>query len=271
MIPFRCDCGTTVQAPDHFAGRMGKCPKCGALSKIPLPGAADGLHEAGPPEISGQDSPMAAADPVLRTRPTWVCANCEQAAGRLEKPREWNGNIVCPTCYAKLQAASATPVPRVPPTAPSPPWPTSLGTPLRSESFAGFWKRAAAAIIDTIVLYIGGIICGFMTGIVLGASGADIDTIEVAAVLAGISCGWLYSALMESSRQQATLGKMVLRIKVTDLQGQRVSFGRATGRHFAKLLSGLILGVGFLMAGFTKRKQALHDSVADCLVVCKGC
>jgi Tfp pilus assembly major pilin PilA len=75
---------------------------------------------------------------------------------------------------------------------------------------------------------------------------------------------------MESSVQQATLGKMALGIRVTDGQGRRVSFGRATGRHFAKLLSGLILLIGYLMAGFTVRKQALHDMIAGCLVVNRG-
>jgi predicted RNA-binding Zn-ribbon protein involved in translation (DUF1610 family) len=106
MITFECTCGAVVRAADHLAGKVGKCPKCGALSKIPLPGAADSFQEAGPPETGGQNSPISAADPVPRTRSTWVCANCEQAAGRLEKPREWNGNIVCPTCYAKLQAVA---------------------------------------------------------------------------------------------------------------------------------------------------------------------
>ena len=72
---------------------------------------------------------------------------------------------------------------------------------------------------------------------------------------------------MESSAKQATVGKMALGIIVTDLDGRRIGFGRATGRYFAKILSALTLGIGFLMAGFTERKQALHDMVASCLVV----
>ena len=78
---------------------------------------------------------------------------------------------------------------------------------------------------------------------------------------------WLYFALMESSSKQATLGKMALGIRVTDVNGNRIGFGRATGRHFAKILSGLILGIGFLMAAFTEKKQALHDMIAGTLVV----
>jgi uncharacterized RDD family membrane protein YckC len=80
---------------------------------------------------------------------------------------------------------------------------------------------------------------------------------------------WLYFALMESSNRMATLGKMAIGIKVTDLNGNRVSFGRATGRYFARILSGMILMIGYIMAGFTQKKQALHDMMASCLVVLK--
>jgi uncharacterized RDD family membrane protein YckC len=74
---------------------------------------------------------------------------------------------------------------------------------------------------------------------------------------------------MESSYLQATLGKMAIGIVVTDLEGKRISFARATGRHFAKIISGFILFIGYIMAGFTQKKQALHDLIADCLVVKK--
>jgi len=79
--------------------------------------------------------------------------------------------------------------------------------------------------------------------------------------------GWLYFSLQESSAQQATLGKRAVGIKVTDLEGSRISFGRATARYFSKFLSGLICAVGYVMAGFTQRKQALHDMIASTLVV----
>jgi uncharacterized RDD family membrane protein YckC len=62
---------------------------------------------------------------------------------------------------------------------------------------------------------------------------------------------------------------MAIGIKVTDLNGNRISFGRATGRYFAKILSGMILMIGYIMAGFTEKKQALHDMIASCLVVMK--
>ena len=78
---------------------------------------------------------------------------------------------------------------------------------------------------------------------------------------------WLYFALMESSSWQATLGKKALNLQVTDLEGRRISFGRATGRFFGKIISGAILYIGYIMAGFTERKQALHDMLAGCLVL----
>jgi len=77
---------------------------------------------------------------------------------------------------------------------------------------------------------------------------------------------WLYEALMLSSPYQATLGKMIFGMQVTDLNGNRISFGRATARHFAKWLSGLILCIGYIMVGITERKQGLHDLLAGTLV-----
>jgi len=80
---------------------------------------------------------------------------------------------------------------------------------------------------------------------------------------------WLYFSLMESSAWQATLGKKALGLTVTDLEGRRISFGRATGRYFAKIISSLILFIGYIMAGFTEKKQALHDLIAGTLVLRK--
>ena len=81
---------------------------------------------------------------------------------------------------------------------------------------------------------------------------------------------WLYFSLMESSSWQATLGKKALGLYVTDLEGNRITFARATGRYFAKLISSLTLLIGYIMAGFTEKKQALHDMIAGCLVMRKS-
>ena len=72
---------------------------------------------------------------------------------------------------------------------------------------------------------------------------------------------------MESSSKQGTVGKMILNLRVVDMLGNRISFGRATGRFFGKILSGLILNIGYIMAAFTEKKQALHDMLAGCLVI----
>ena len=76
-----------------------------------------------------------------------------------------------------------------------------------------------------------------------------------------------YYALMESSKHQATLGKMALGLKVVDIYGRPISVGRAYGREFAKILSALICLIGYIMAGFSAKKQALHDLIAGTLIV----
>jgi len=77
---------------------------------------------------------------------------------------------------------------------------------------------------------------------------------------------WLYEALLTSSSWQGTVGKRLLSLKVTDLGGNRISFARATGRFFAKILSRMIWHIGFIMVAFTQRKQGLHDFLAGTLV-----
>jgi uncharacterized RDD family membrane protein YckC len=87
-------------------------------------------------------------------------------------------------------------------------------------------------------------------------------------VLASVLGSWLYYAYFESSDWQASVGKKVMNLIVTDLNGNRISFGRASGRYFAKIISGLIpLGIGYILAGVTEKKQALHDMIASCLVL----
>lgn len=142
---------------------------------------------------------------------------------------------------------------------------------------AGFWRRFAALLIDSMVLSIGGMltggIVGGIIGFILGISGTDLATIQIicgaVGYLIGIVINWLYYTLMESSSKQATLGKMALGIVVSDLSGEKISFGKANGRYWGKLISLITLWVGFIMAGFTEKKQALHDMVAGTLVVKK--
>ena len=143
--------------------------------------------------------------------------------------------------------------------------------------YAGFWRRFVAVLVDSIILAIGGAIIGGIVGAiiggVLGASGTDLGTIKAVAGVVGyiisIVLNWLYFTLLESSSKQATLGKMAIGIIVTDLIGNRISFGKANARYWGKIVSAIILLIGFIMAGFTQKKQALHDIMAGTLVVKK--
>ena len=152
----------------------------------------------------------------------------------------------------------------------------------QAPRYAGFWRRFFALWIDSFVL---GIIVGPIYAIAGGGgvalfSAANSERAMADAVTASsgimvllslviMPLMVLYFCIMESSGAQGTLGKLILGIKVTDLAGQRISFGKALGRNLAKLLSSMILSIGYLMAAFTERKQALHDIVAGCLVVSK--
>jgi len=139
--------------------------------------------------------------------------------------------------------------------------------------YAGFWVRFVASFIDGIIVNIAGSILGFAAGLVIGLLGGSEEGAQLLATgiggLIGVLVGWLYAALMESSASQATLGKQAMGLVVTDVSGQPLSFAKASGRHFGKYLSALILMIGFIMAAFTEKKQALHDMLAGTLVVKK--
>lgn len=138
--------------------------------------------------------------------------------------------------------------------------------------YAGFWRRVAAAALDGFVQTGFSFVVVMLVAAVVSYFNGTPD--EGAAfgllyLLAWIVV-WLYYALMHSSSWQATLGKRAIGIKVTSLTGERIGFGRATGRFFASLLSTLILGIGYLLAAFTSRRQALHDMIAGTLVVSRN-
>ena len=138
---------------------------------------------------------------------------------------------------------------------------------------AGFVRRFAAFFLDSLIVTIPVVSVAVFAG--LAASGGNMlqatqsTTFNLIYYVGLFVAKLLYFAGMESSASQATLGKMALGIKVTDNQGQRLSFGHALGRWFAAALSYITLYIGFLMAAFTDRKRALHDIVASTLVVDK--
>jgi uncharacterized RDD family membrane protein YckC len=156
-------------------------------------------------------------------------------------------------------------VPNSGPAAPPPPvWDTQ---PVYSSAVAygGFWIRVLAYLIDGILLGIAGAVIGRLFEPV--APEASLGELFLSPQT-GLSLivGWLYFALLESSERGATVGKMALGLRVVTREGRRLSFLNATGRYFAKCLSALILGIGFLMVAFTERKRGLHDMIAETLV-----
>jgi uncharacterized RDD family membrane protein YckC len=152
------------------------------------------------------------------------------------------------------------------------------------KKYAGFWWRFLAIIIDGLILgvvkwiIITPILAALGFGAFKAATSGQMDesaAIGMIGAFAGamamvwiftIVAGWLYFSLMESSKFQGTIGKLALGIIVTDMEGNKISFGKATGRYFGKIVSAIIIYIGFMMAGFTEKKQGLHDILAGTLV-----
>jgi uncharacterized RDD family membrane protein YckC len=191
-----------------------------------------------------------------------------------------------PVNQPSMLAANAPGFATATPLAAAPPYGYVASPAFPAMAYAGFWLRVVAYLIDGLLAGIGfsvlALIGVAMVGVghfkdfAQGANNPDDfftpDVIGIVFVLAAVAVVmvWLYYAGMESSIYQGTLGKMALGLIVTDLDGRRISFGRATGRYFSKLITGLIpLGIGYAMAGFTEKKQALHDMIASCLVLRK--
>ena len=146
-------------------------------------------------------------------------------------------------------------------------------------AYAGFWLRAIAFVFDLLIITLAAF--PLLWKLIEENVGLQSSLHEYIAfyrsgtrqaiafqLLLQLIC-WLYFASFESSRWQATPGKRILGLYVTDLNGHRLSFARATGRYVGKALENLTLFIGFVMAGFTAKKQALHDIVASCLVLKK--
>jgi uncharacterized RDD family membrane protein YckC len=140
--------------------------------------------------------------------------------------------------------------------------------------YAGFWKRVAAYMIDyTITSIIGGVV-GMIIGAVMGGlmgfgDESGMVVLQLVSGLIGFAISLVYFSWFQSSSLQATPGKLAIGIKVTRGNGEPMSFLRGVARCFAMILSGLILCIGYVMAGFTERKQGLHDLLCDTLVVDK--
>jgi uncharacterized RDD family membrane protein YckC len=200
---------------------------------------------------------------------------CTRCGLRVEE-----GVRFCPSCGQEVGIAAST----GPAAGSAPPAAVAVSAPL---PYAGFWLRLVAYFIDGLIL---GIPFGLVVIVLIFLFGGfglmmhrnPVDPRAAAALLGPLILGflfafllivalyWLYFAGMESSERQATFGKAVMSLQVTDLDGHRLSFKHATGRFFAKIVSGLIpFAIGYIMAGFTAKKQALHDMIAGTLVLRK--
>jgi uncharacterized RDD family membrane protein YckC len=173
--------------------------------------------------------------------------------------------LVSPASAAPMVAAAAPVVAYAPPPA------VAIG-----PHYGGFWIRFLAHLLDGIVLsvlfvpiFIIFLLPAFIKAVNhINAEEPPVELFSAIFLMIPVIwiVQWLYDALSTSSSWQGTIGKKVLRLKVTDEAGNRISFGRATGRFFGKLLSGMIMNVGFIMIAFTERKQGLHDMIAGTLV-----
>jgi len=159
-------------------------------------------------------------------------------------------------------------------------------TTLRKDNtvYGSFIERFFAYIIDIIIL---GLMQGFIIIPILAFMGfkvafnLDPTEEEIFALIGSILSigftvymvffimGWLYFALLQSGSRQATIGKMAMGMIVTDVDGARLSFGRASLRYFGKYLSSAVMMIGYIIAAFTEKRQALHDFIANTVVIKK--
>lgn len=146
--------------------------------------------------------------------------------------------------------------------------------PERMFCYAGFWLRAVAAMIDGLLCQIVTLMLAFPLGFTVWFPISPLAVMSNFDIAPGIGFGivvqWLWYTLAESSAWQASIGKRMLGLQVTDLSGKPIDFMRANGRYWSKLLSGLFFGFGFLMVAFSDKKQGLHDKLAGTLILKQG-
>lgn len=245
-IEFHCPaCDKLLSTTDERAGWMASCPGCREPVTVP--------HKS--------------IDPSIAETLDYVPKSRSGADGERQFDKSTaSAGQSCPMCGATLDAAAI----RCGQCGENL---SAQGDPLAKRDFeyASFGRRLVAYLID---YFIAALIPNVALGVLfdVGQFAGNIDDpfddgIWLGSTAAGILIDWIYHAVMESSSRQATVGKMTMGLIVTDTEGQRISFGRATGRYFAKFLSGMMCCAGYIMAAFTERKQALHDLICGTLVL----
>jgi uncharacterized RDD family membrane protein YckC len=218
---------------------------------------------------------------------TRFCHKCGQPVGAAA-PIASSAPPAAPVQYAAPPATYAAQPAGAPPVYAAP----QVYAQAPTSQYGGFWIRFVAYLVDGLIVGIPMTAIIVTVVLIFGAgsfaafkslpANPDPEQIQnqimpmIAALIGAyalfiagaIVISWLYFAMMESSERQATFGKAMLNLRVTDINGNRLSFGHASGRYFSKIVTGLVpFAIGWIMAGFTQKKQALHDFIAGTVVI----
>lgn len=138
-----------------------------------------------------------------------------------------------------------------------------------NKSYAGFWKRVITHLIDAFIIAVPvTMVFGTVIPEVLKTENVEVTSVTVSMPqVIMLVASWVYFAGLESSAWQATVGKKMLGMQVTDTSGQRIDFIKATIRYLSKFLSSFFFMIGFIMVAFTAKKQGLHDFIAGTVVL----
>lgn len=246
FIKYQCpSCEKTLKIPNNLIGKTLKCPNCKNL--------INPTFEENFVEEPLKPTPTLA--PVQKRKPANVvfCQGCGAENS--------DQNISCENCNEPLGSNNQNSNFR------------------KNTQYAEFLPRVGATLLDALFLGLIGCITGGGFGFLFGLlilSNLDNDAQQGASLLFNIflqflsfGIGVIYYITLETSTNQGTWGKQIVGIKVTDLEGNRITVGRALGRYFARTLSGCTCGIGFLFPLFTEKKQTLHDMIAGCLALKK--
>ena len=139
--------------------------------------------------------------------------------------------------------------------------------PARPVRYAGFWRRFFTGLVDGLVMFFPCAIVRVLFGEnALSTANPWTDPAALRGTIVNLLLYWIYCAALESSGAQGTLGQQLLGLRVRDVHLRRISFFRATARHFGQWLSLFTCCIGYLLNLWTSRRQTLHDLVSGCVI-----